>query len=761
MTVPLACVLLAVAGGCRYRAEVGFPPEPPGASVVLFADGSVLTRLHGAERRDPVTWEETPTALRRAVVAVEDRRFWDHAGVDARALARALARDVAAGEVREGGSTITQQYVRAAILGPELGRQRTLERKLREAVLAVQLEQRYSKRQILLRYLNAMYFGNGAYGVGAAARQYFGRPVAELGLAESALLAGIIRSPAAYDPYRHPQAARARRDEVLTAMGALGWASPREVALARAAPLGVRPRSDPPTPARHFVAAVRRFLLANPALGSTRDQRRRLLLEGGLRIHTTLDPGWQAAAEEALARVLSEPGDPAGALVALDPRDGSVKAYVGGDPEPSPGAPGAFDLAGTARRQAGSTFKPFVLLAALQEGIPLTRTYDAPGELRIPLPGQPPWAVRNYDGQGGGRLDLTEATVRSVNTVYAQLVLEVGAAAVTRVAGRMGVRSPLLAVPSVALGSSGVTVLDLASAYGTLAADGLHAPPRFVTRVTTRDGTVLWDAAPQRRRVLPPDLTRTVTGVLRQVTERGTGTNARIGRPIAGKTGTGEEWGDAWFAGYTPDLVAAVWVGFPDAVRSMRPPATRITVTGGSWPARIWQLFAGAALADSPALGFPEAPTTTTTTTVPTPPPTRAGERPVPSVVGMPEAQARRLLADAGWQVRVRTRPDGRYPPGIVVGQAPPPGRRVRAGSTVSLTVARRPRNVVVPLVLGLLADEAAARLRAAGLEVTVRVAPEPPPGAPERVGRVWKQVPAAGTTTLEGRAATVWVHPP
>lgn len=751
---------LLASGGCRYRADVVFPPEPPGSSLVLFADGSVLTELHGPERREPVRWADLPPALPRAVVAIEDTRFWDHGGVDARGVARALVRDVSAGAAREGGSTITQQYVRAAMLPPDLGRRRTLERKVREAVLAVQLERRYPKRAILVRYLNAMYFGHGAYGVGAASRRYFGRPVRELGLHESALLAGIIRSPSAYDPHRHPEAARARRDEVLDRMEELGWASGPEVAAAKAAPLGVRPLVEPPVPARHFVAAVRRFVLANDALAPTRDQRRRLLLEGGLRIHTTLDATWQRAAEEALARVLSEPGDPAGALVALDPRDGAVRAYVGGAAVPAEGAPASFDLAGAARRPAGSTFKPFVLAAAIEAGIPLDRAYPAPAEVRLALPDQPDWLVRNYDGRGEGNLDLVEATVRSVNTVYARLVLDVGAASVTRVAARMGVRSPLLAVPSVALGSSGVTVLDLASAYGTLAADGMHAPPRFVTRITAADGTVLWQAGAERRRALPAATARTLTGVLRQAVERGTGTNARIGRPVAGKTGTGEEWSDAWFVGYTPELAAAVWVGFPDALRTMRPPATRITVTGGSWPARVWQLFAGAALADRPASAFPEPAAPPTPTTTAPPAGRRPGERAVPAVVGMPGARARELLAEAGWGVRSVRRPDARYPPERVIAQTPAAGRPARPGTVVTLTLATRPRPVAVPMLLGLLPDEAASRLRGLGLEVVLRVAAESSPGDPGRAGRVWKQHPPAGTRRLEGREVRLWVNP-
>jgi penicillin-binding protein 1A len=299
----------------------------------------------------------------------------------------------------------------------------------------------------------------------------------------------------------------------------------------------------------------------------------------------------------------------------------------------------------------------------------------------------------------------------------------------------------------------------MASAYDTLAGDGLHAPPVLVSRVTTRNGTVLYEAPTLRPRVLPADTARTITGVLQQGVERGTGVNARIGRPVAGKTGTATSWFDAWFVGYTPELVASVWVGFPDSQRTMQPPATRITVTGGSWPAQIWQLFAGAVLAETPASTFPlpegpapaRAPSTTTTTA-------RPG---LPSVVGMDGLLATRILADKGFRVRSVDAPSREYPPGTVLLQSPAPGRVVRPGSLVTLTLASGPpRSVEVPSLLGLLADEAAAAAERIGLGIGVRIEAEPPPGSTSRAGRTWKQSPAAGTRVDEGSTITLWVNP-
>lgn len=746
----------ALAAGCRYTSNLRLPDQQAVSSQVLWADGSPLTALHAEQDREPVPLASMAPALPTAVVAIEDERFFEHDGVDARGVVRALTHNVEQGDIVEGGSTITQQYVRAVMLGPE----RDLERKLREAVMAVQLEQRYSKNTILERYLNTIYLGNGAYGVEAASRLYFGKDAKDLDLPQSALLAGVIRAPESYNPFTHPDLALARRNEVLDRLNVLHREPADQVLAARATPLALDPHRDTGRyPAGHFVEQVRRFILGNPAFGVTEDQRRRLLLEGGLRIHTTLDPKWQALAEQAIQKVVSQPAtDPAAALVALDPVSGQVKAYVGGTDFFGPAPNAKFDLAGQGRRQAGSTFKPFVLATALERGLPLTRTYNAPASITIPIKDQPPWLVNNYDGNGSGRLNLTEATVKSVNTVYAQLIMDLGAQPVVDLAAKLGVRSPLQAVPSAALGTNGVTVLDMASAYSGLAGDGLHADPVFVTRVTRRDGTVLYAAPTARRRVLPETTARTLTQVLQQVIERGTGVKARIGRPVAGKTGTGEEWQDAWFVGYTPQLVAAVWVGFPDAERTMRPPATRITVTGGSWPAQIWQLFAGAALAETPAANFPAVarPTadSTTTSTVP-------GRAALFSVVGMNAFAATRTLRDAGYSVRLATQPSRDYPPGTVTQQDPPAGRTVKPGGTVTITVADGPPRVVsVPSALAAYADDAAATLRAAGFEVTIVAEAEPPPGSAARAGRVWKQSPIAGSNAEEGTAVTIWVNP-
>jgi penicillin-binding protein 1A len=761
----VAAVLLValVAGACAWRPDVAGPVRLAAraqSSKIYAADGSLITTLHAAENREDVPLARIAPFLVDAVVATEDRRFWHHRGVDLRALLRAAATDLRTGQVAEGGSTITQQYVKNSLLGPE----RSLRRKVQEASLAWRLERQYPKAAILAGYLNTVYFGNGAYGAQAAAAVYFGTTADRLSLPQAALLAGLIRSPAGYDPYAAPAAALRRRNAVLARMADLGMISRGAARAAAAEPLGVAERPAVARyPAAHFVEEVKRFILANPAFGATVADRERALFTGGLRIHTTLVPAEQAAAEQAVARVLSEPGrDPEAALVSIEPATGHVTALVGGRDFFGPAPWARFNLATQKGRPAGSSFKPLVLAAALMAGVPLDRTYDAPPRITLPMPPpQPPWVVDNYEGAGGGRLDLVEATVRSVNTVYAQLVRDVGPQAAVDLARRMGIRTPLAAVPAAALGANDVTPLDMATAYATFANRGLRVDPTLVTRVTAPDGTVLWQHQRTTVRVLPRTVADLVTAVLEQVVARGTGVRANIGRPVAGKTGTGQAWRDAWFVGYTPERAAAVWVGFPDRQVSMVPPATRIRVTGGTWPAEIWQLFMADALATTPVTplpspGLPGA--------LPPAPTTTAALAPVsvPNVVGMPADAAVERLSRAGLTATERRVPNTDYPPGYVVRQVPGPGARVPTGSPVTLEVAAAPPALVtVPDVLGLTEADARTAIAGAGLAVRVRVEAEPPgPGAAERRGRVWRQSPPAGSRVEPGSTVTVTRNP-
>ena len=749
----LGLALALSAAACSYTANIDrlTSAVPDQSSVVLAADGSVLARLDAGVHRTDVPLSKVSLKLQHAVIAIEDHRFYSHSGIDLRAMIRALRTDLDKGAIAQGGSTITQQYVRNVMLNDS----QTVHRKLREIALAVQLERRFSKQQILQRYLNLVYFGSGAYGIQSAASRYFDRAASSLTLTQSALIAGLIKAPEGYNPFVVPQVALARRNVVLDKMAEYGFATKAAVKAARAEPLGLHPRAgDNRVRAPYFVAQAEQFVLSHREFGTTIDERRHLLFTGGLVIHTTLDPARQQMAESALDHVLVDPAhDPSGALVSIDPTTGHVVAYVGGRDFYGPAPYAQFDLASKGQRQAGSAFKPFVLATALLQHVPLDRTYAAPAQLTIDTPGQAPWVLHNYDGKGGGRMNLVDATVHSVNTVYAQLIQDVGPKQVVELASRLGIRSQLAPYLSTAIGSNAVSVLDMASAYTSFADDGVHHEPVFVTKVVAADGTILFGSTPPSHRVLPASTAREVNQVLQQVVTRGTGVNARIGRPVAGKTGTGEEWRDAWFVGSTPQLTTAVWVGFPQAERSMVPPLTREKVTGGSWPAQIWGLFEGAALAETPIDRFPLPAPGTANAVLPTPP--------IANVVGMPIAEAEQLLNDTGYRVARRSTPNRDYPPGIVVAQNPAGGMTSTRGTLVTLDVASgSPPSEAVPTLLGLLSDQAKAATTARSLGIRIIVAAEPPPGSPARAGRVWKQAPVGGASVDAGSIVTIWVNP-
>ncbi len=583
--------------------------EPQQTSLVLDADGGVLAELHAEQDRELVTLEEVPDVLVAAVLAVEDPRFYEHGGLDGRALARALLTNTREGAIAEGGSTITQQLAKNAATGDA----RTLGRKLEEASVALQLEAELGKDGILERYLNTVYFGNGAYGVGAAARRYFGTDVGELDLGASALLAGLLSAPSRNDPYSEPQRAEAVRDRALEAMVQEGMIAAAQAEEVSAAPLGVGPapvvgRRDAP----YFVDFVLDEVQHDPAfgaLGASPTERADRLFRSGLVIETTLDRHWQGAAEAALATTLPEPGDPAAAIVAIDPTTGEIRALVGGRDWDDASDPTArFNLATTAARQPASVLKPVVLAAALEQGWSLGDHLPAPATLELAAdpPDEPDaWEIDNHWERDYGNATLREAMILSMNTPFAALIEDVGPEAVAALAADLGVATPLESRRTLALGTEEVTVLDVASVQATLAAGGVHREPSAVSRVLDADGEVLYEGAPDTgRRVLDPAVAWQLTRALEGVVTTGTGERGAIARPLAGKTGTSQDNVDASFAGYTPDLAAAVWIGFPEGRVPMEPPTTRRRVDGGTWPAELFARFAMSALEQVPAERF-------------------------------------------------------------------------------------------------------------------------------------------------------------
>ncbi len=603
------------------------PPAPSQISRVYDAAGNEIGIFKQFETSIPVEKADIPEVLKQAVVAAEDRRFYSHGGVDVRGTLRALMADIRGRELSLGGSTITQQLVKNTVTGGD----RTISRKIREAILASQLDRQVAKDDILFEYLSVIYLGEGAYGVGAAAETYFRKPVSQVTLSEAALLAGVIPAPSRFSPRVDPGAAELRRVSVLDTMLEEGMIDAAQHAEAVAQPIWMGAFGLPPGPATvvhppetqqssdpYFTDYVRRWLEANLPGGA--DQ----IFQGGLRIETTLDPDAQAAAREQVAAFLdgTEP-DLRTSLVAVEPPTGYVRAFVSGrdfavdSVNYALGRTSAGGVSGGGSgRQPGSSFKPFVLAQALGSGITPDAPYSGRPHDVSDACHSPGTVLENYEGAGYGTVDLRTATVKSVNTVYTRLILDVGVDKAMGLAKAMGLTSvrdydPAVHCASVALGAESVSPLDMASAYGVFAARGQRAEPTPVLRVTDREGKVLIDSStPATTRVLDERVADNVTDVLRGVLVSGTASGRGLDRPAAGKTGTTQNNRDAWFVGYTPTLSTAVWIGYENKTAETTKELSNIKgvrrVSGGTHPARLWQQFMRVALAGVPVTEFSE-----------------------------------------------------------------------------------------------------------------------------------------------------------
>ena len=561
-------------------------------SFVYAADGSLLGSIPAERNRTPVPLGKVSPWMSKATVAIEDHRFYEHGGVDYEGIARAALKDLSAGHVVQGGSTITQQLVRNLYISKE----RTFKRKIKEACLAIRLSRARSKNWILSQYMNQVYYGNHAYGIEAAAQTYFSRHAKTLTLAQSALLAGLPQAPSIYDPLHRPGAARARRDEVLHAMLTYGDITQAQYDQA------VGQRNLLLRPGRlyttirepYFFSYVRDQLIAEYGANTVRS--------GGLRVYTTINPSLQVAARKAIRDTLYLRTDPAAAVVSINPANGAIRAMTA----VTPGRYGnQFNLASQARRQPGSTFKTFVLTAAINEGMNPDTTYyvSAPFHYQ-PDPYTPAWDVQTYDHTYSGSISVHSATLASDNTVYAQLTLDVTPEKVAQMAHLLGIRSHLDAVPAMGLGADAISPLEEASAYATLAAGGIYSKPMAITKVVLANGKVDTDAGwgqPDRKRVISDGVAYEVTKILEDNVLQGTGVGAYFGRPAAGKTGTTDNHADAWFSGYTPQLETTVWVGYPQGEIPMED-VHGIAVAGGTFPASIWRLFMEKAMANAPEL---------------------------------------------------------------------------------------------------------------------------------------------------------------
>ena len=730
----LAALAFPVVGGLGLSAKAGadeflvLPAEletPPLAqrSRILASDGSVIATLY-SQNRVAVPLADVPEQTRKAVIAIEDSRFYAHNGVDPKGTLRAAIANAQANGVAQGGSTLTQQYVKNALLQAastreeqDAAREVSLERKLREARYALAIERRLSKDEILERYINIAYYGNGVYGLGTAASYYFGKPVQELTVAEGALLAGIVQSPGRFDPVKNLDAALERRNTVLMRMAELGFLTEAERAEAAAGRPEIRPNpvsqecDDPGVTAPFFCDYIRRSLESDDALGralgATREERQARLLSGGLTIKTSLDPKVQGAAQQAAEQEVPIE-DPFGAATVVDvvePGTGLVKAMAVNRRFSEENLPGHtkvnLAIGGSAGFQAGSTFKLFVLTEALRQGIPLSFSLYSPQKYRSPVfekcVGCGPYEPENAGDSESGTFDLVKGTHDSVNTYYVQLEERIGVEKAAALAESLGVQqfangrpsAPLNRGGAFTLGGNEVSPLAMASAYATFAARGMYCPPRAVVEILDDRGQPipLPEPPPCTQAVetgVADTVTSVLTGVIDGNTPGRTGRRASIGRPAAGKTGTTNGSRAAWFVGYTPQLATAVWVGTPgtpqEPVKEMR--NVRINgrfykqVYGGTIPATIWRKTMLGALEGVPVQTFAARD-----------PDVADGDKTaVPDVTGQRVDAARQTLIDAGFSVRVGdTVSTTKVAKGTVAYTSPRAGRQAATGATVTL----------------------------------------------------------------------------
>ncbi|MFA6548578.1 MAG: penicillin-binding protein 1A [Candidatus Margulisiibacteriota bacterium] len=566
----------------------------PSESTIIYADdGEILARLHREENRQVISLAHIPPYMQKALIATEDPHFYLHHGFDFFGIVRAAIKNLAYGHIVEGGSTITQQLARNLFLN----RKKTITRKLAEVILALQLERRYTKEEILELYLNQVYLGHNAYGIESAANLYFGKHASELNLAESAMLAGLIRGPELYSPYRNFKGAKARQIFVLNKMLEQGFIDHNAAAAAAIQEMEFSPKNlrQLGESAPYFVSYILKDLLDKYG--------EEMVYHGGLKVYTTLDIGKQIAAEDIITKYVSEEGTKyhfsQTALVSIDPRNGYIKAMVGGvDFFAS-----KFNRAVQAKRQPGSAFKPFVYTAAMEQGI-------SPGEIFMDSPTtfdvypnkwnpQGTWAPKNFDKKFSGAVTLRYALEKSLNIPAIKLLERVGINPTIDVARRMGITSHLEPGLALTLGVSEVTPLEITSAFGVFANSGIRVEPTAIIKIENRDGVTLYKHTIEEKKALDPNIAAIMVDMMKGVLLRGTGMRGQIGRPAAAKTGTTENFKDAWFIGFVPQLVTGVWIGNDD--NSPMQGVAEVAVCP-----RIWREYNLIALAGTPPLDFPK-----------------------------------------------------------------------------------------------------------------------------------------------------------
>jgi len=580
------------------------PSDSAETSKVYALDGTLITEFHAEENREIVPFEKMSNYIKDAILAVEDKRFYDHQGVDYIRIIGAFIADVKAGNKEQGASTITMQYIRNVYFAPE----KTFMRKINEAVMAIQLEKKYTKDKILEMYLNTIYFGVGTYGVEKASQVYFGISANDLNLQQAALLAALVKAPSIYNPYSDIKKAQDRRNLVLKLMYEqqridkeqyLNAISP-SVELNKDTQLAEDEQQN--QIASYFIDYVKQQLYEKKFTDYD-------VFKGGLRIYTTLDIGMQEKAENAIRTVFPQDPGPSYSLISTDPANGYIYALIGGKDYNT----NKFNIATQGKRQPGSVFKVPVLMTSLNMNLSPNDKYNPNGPITINIPSGPDWTVENYGGTNYATQAMTvvDATINSVNVVYAQFIMKVGAENVEKLCNDMGIEG-IGSNPAIALGGleEGITPLDMSKIFSTLSANGYYREPVCILKITDSSGNILYEYDPNKnennKQIMDAPAAYNTTKILERVILEGTGKGANIGRPAAGKTGTTSDFRDAWFGGYSPELATVVWMGHMESNKSMEPIEGR-NMTGGSYPADIWREFMIAALKDRPIIQF-EAP---------------------------------------------------------------------------------------------------------------------------------------------------------
>jgi membrane peptidoglycan carboxypeptidase len=737
-------------------------PRFPTKSTIYASDGKTVLAQVYLDDRELVRLGQISQPAQQAVLSIEDSSFYEHGALDWSSMIRALVENARAGEVIQGGSTITQQLVKNFLENTD---SRTFANKFQELAIALRVEQKYTKAQILELYMNQIYLGNGVYGIGTAADFYFHRPASRLSLTQGAMLAGMIRSPEYYNPLTDPQNVWLRRNDVLNRMMALGWMTPQRNAILKAEPLGLAKNVGKTAKAArlpYFVTYMINQIKTNPngefdQLGKSEAAREAQLYQGGLKIYTTLNVKWQAAAQYAAnqpwAIGVANPNFgqvPDAAVVTLDNDSGAIRVMLSGRNYAH--EKDAKDLV-TTPHEPGSSFKPYVLAAAFEQGIPPTQTYSTHSPLIVPWwTGNSCHCVQNAEGPGDqGYMDLYKATAYSINVVFAQLAHAVGADNVANVAEQMmGLpQGSLEEVLSLAVGEVPISPLDQASGYQTIANGGVHCVPYTVESIVDPGGRVILQHEPDCYRVLTTDIANQITYLLEGVVQFGTGTSANLGTwPTAGKTGTAQDNKAVWFSGFTQQETTAVWVGFPGNADPLPDYfGSGCLCFGGYIAAPIWRTEMNVVMQGFPPIPFNSPPQVTTT---PSPPPSVK----VPDVVGQKVADATKTLTDAGFVVTT-TSVDNPAPKGTVLTENPAAGSSASPGATIALEVSTgKVPMVKVPNVVGLTRSEATTLLEAAGFVVVVN------PADASQHGTVTAQDPPAKTKEPLGTTVTITVGP-